>query len=135
VGAGDDILAVRVNGRTELDGSGREIWPRRAKAQKYAMTNFNPTWEGNADFWIGEPFQASACEEIDLEVLIGEEPGGRSNYFLFIQRDESTYDKQSNGTPLLPIFQLDPKPIKPMGAPMSYPPFASTPEPWEAGSK
>ncbi len=135
VGAGDDILLVRVNHKMELDGSGRPIWANQAKAQKYCMTNFNPTWEGNANFWIGEPFHVSAGEPVDIDVIIGEEPGGRSNYFLFLQRDESTYQKQSNGTPLLPIFQLDSTPIKPVGAPGTFPPFSSTPEPWQAVSK
>ena len=134
VGTGDDILIVRLNGRTVLDGSGIEVWKSRRKAQKYNMTDYIPTWPGNADFWIGEPFHASAGESMDMDVLIGEEPGGRSNYFLFIQRDESTYEKQPNGTPLLPIFQLDPKPIKltkttdELG---SFPPYSATPEPWE----
>ncbi len=65
--------------------------------------------------------------------LIGEEPGGKSDYFLYIQRDESTYEKQSNGSPLLPVFQLDANPIQPAGAPRSYPPFAA-PIPWEASA-
>lgn len=136
VGVADDILEVRVNHRTVLEGSDRPVNDQMRKKQaKYQMTNFDPTWEGDADFFVGEGFHVSAGEAVDIDVLIGEEPGGRSNYFLFIQRDESTYEKQSNGSPLLPIFQVDNKPIKPVGKPQSWPPFSATPEPWEAVNK
>jgi hypothetical protein len=133
VGTADDIMLVRVNHHTVLDGSDRTVNDEvRNKQTHFNMTNFDPTFGPNGDFWVGTPFHVSAHESVDIEVLIGEEPGGKSDYFLFIQRDESTYDKQSNGAPLLPIFQLDPAPIQPNGTPRSYPPFAPTPVPWEA---
>jgi hypothetical protein len=131
VGTADDIMFVRVNHKTVLDGTDYGIdHELRDKEQSFQMTNFNPTFPNNANFWIGTPFHVDAGESIDIEVLIGEQPGGKSDYFLYIMRDESTYEKQSNGSPLLPIFQLDAKPIKPVSEPMSWPPFAATPEPW-----
>jgi hypothetical protein len=135
VGTADDILLVRVNGHTVLDGSDRTVDKEvRAKQTSFNMTNFDPTFGPNGDFWVGTPFHVSAHDPVEIEVLIGEEPGGKSDYFLFIQRDESTYGKQSNGAPLLPVFQLDANPIKPDGAERTYPPFAPTPEPWEASA-
>ncbi len=136
VGTGDDVLLVRVNHHTVLDGSDRTVNDEvRNKQTHFNMTNFDPTFGPNGDFWVGTPFHVSAHEPVDIEVLIGEEPGGKSDYFLYIQRDESTYEKQSNGSPLLPIFQLDANPIQPTAAPRSYPPFATTPIPWEASSQ
>ena len=136
VGVGDDILVVRVNGKTVLDGCLGEVDPiLRKKQTSYTMTNFRPTCPMDAPFWVGSAFHVSAAESVDIDVLIGEEPGGQSNYFLFIQREESTYQTQDNGTPLLPIFQLDPKPVKPDGVPPTYPPFSATPEPWQAATK
>ncbi|HEY0257963.1 MAG TPA: hypothetical protein VGC39_11010 [Candidatus Methylacidiphilales bacterium] len=133
VGVGDDILVVRVNHRTVLDGCDFPVTDElRQKETKLAMTNFDPTFELNGNFWVGTPFHVSAHEPVDIEVLIGEEPGGKSDYFLYIEREESTYQKQANGTPLLPPFQLDSNPIKPCGPPRSFPPFACAPEPWEA---
>jgi hypothetical protein len=133
IGTGDDILLVRVNHRTMLDACDRPATDElRQKEATVTMTNFNPTWPDNGIFKIGPAFHVSANEAVDIEVLIGEEPGGRSDYFLFIEREESTYDKQSNGTPLWPIFQLDPKPIHPVSEAQSFPPFSATPEPWEA---
>jgi len=138
VGTADDILFVRVNHKTVLDGTDYGIdKPLRGTEQSFEMTNFNPTFPNNGNFWIGTPFHVSAGETIDIEVLIGEQPGGRSDYFLYIMRDEDkdTYQKQSNGSPLLPIFQLDSKPIQPKGEPGSWPPFALPPQPWTAATK
>ncbi len=136
VGQADDILLVRVNGKTVLDACDRPVEDDlRAKQTTFDQTNFNPTWEGDAKAWVGLPFQASAGDPVDIEVIIGEEPGGKSNYFLYIQREESTYQKQSNGSPLLPIFQLDTQCVHPAGEPMSYPPFSSCIEAWQPASK
>ena len=137
VGTADDILLVRANGKTVLDGCDRTVDKElRDRQTKFQQTNFNPTWENNADFWVGLPVHADAGEQIDLEIIIGEEPGGRSDYFLYIQRDEDTDTKtQSNGSPILPIFQLDPKPIKITAAPGTYPPYSDTPAPWTAATK
>ncbi len=133
VGVGDDILVVRVNGKTELDGSLFSVDDElRQKQKSMSMTGFTPTTDSDAVFWIGTSFHVSASEPVDIDILIGEEPGGFSDYFLYIQRDESTYQSQPNSSPLLPVFQLDSKPIHPIGEPMTYPPFASTPEPWRA---
>jgi hypothetical protein len=115
-----------------LDGSLWGITPAQKTQTSISMSGFNPTCDPNANFWVGKSFHVRAGESIDIDVIIGEEPGGRFNSFLFIQRDQSTYDKQPNGSPLLPIFQLDPNPIKPQGEAGSYPPFAK-PVPWTAG--
>ena len=132
IGTGDDILLVRVNHQTVLDACDRPATEElRNSEQKVEMTNFDPTWPDNGIFKIGKGFHVSANEAVDIEVIIGEEPGGRSDYFLYIEREESTYEKQSNGTPLYPVFQLDAKPIKPDSEPRTFPPFSATPEPWQ----
>ncbi len=133
VGAADDILLVRADGRTVLDGSDFPVDDDLRKRQtQFQMTHFNPTFPNNANFWVGSPMHITAGQKIDLDVLIGEEPGGRSDYFLYIQRDEDPPHLQSNGAPLLPVFQLDPKPITLHADPMTYPPFSDTPAPWTA---
>jgi hypothetical protein len=135
VGVADDILLVRVNGRTVLDGC---LYPvdddLRKKETKFATVNFAPSCPPDSSLYVGDRFQAFAGESLDIDILIGEEPGGRSNYFLYIQREQSTYPTQSNGTPLLPIFQLDSNPIHPAGKPQSFPPFSSDIEAWGAGN-
>ena len=132
VGTADDILFVRVNHKTVLDGTDYGIDKDLRKLEtSIEMTNFNPTFPNNGEFWISLPFHASPADPVDIDILIGEQPGGRSDYFLYIQKDDEEYKKQSNGSPLLPIFQLDAKPVVPKGEPMTFPPFAD-PAPWTA---
>ena len=134
VGVADDILLVRVDGRTVLDGS---LYPVatgiQAQQKSYPLVNFRQSCPPDGKLRVGLPFQARAGEPVDIDVLIGEEPGGYSNYFLYMQRDESTYTAQSNGTPLLPVFQLDSNPIHPQSKPLSFPPASGNLEPWGAG--
>ncbi len=85
--------------------------------------------------WVGLPFQVQAGDSVDIDIIVGEEPGGRSNYFLYIQREENTYQNQANGSPLLPVFQLDNNLIKPVGEAQSYPPFSPNIEPWTTVNK
>jgi hypothetical protein len=134
VGIADDMLVVKVDGKTVLDGC---LFPVdddvRKKETKYATVNYHPSCPPDSGLYVGVPFHASAGVPVDIDVLIGEEPGGQSNYFLYIQREGSTYQPQSNGAPLLPIFQLDSNPIRPVGKPLTYPPFSSNLEPWGGG--
>ena len=133
-GDGDDVLLVRVNGQTVLDGSLSNIWSGHAGQKSYPTENFHSTSAGENVLHVGEAFHASPNQPVDIDVLIGEEPGGNSNYFLFIQRDESNYQIQSNGAPLLPIFQVTPNPVAPAGSPPNYPPFSPQVEAWTASS-
>lgn len=132
VGTADDILFIRVNHKTVLDGTDYGIDKElRSQEKSFQMTNFHGTFPNNENFWISLPFQASPSEPVDIDILIGEQPGGHSDYFVFIQKDDKDYPKQSNESPLLPIFQLDAKRVVPKGEPMTFPPFGD-PEPWTA---
>ena len=131
-GIGDDVLVVRVDGHTVLDGSLSNIWSSRSGQKSYPIQNFKPSSQNESRLQVGEPFHATPVNPVDIDVLIGEEPGGNSNYFLLIQRDESIYEPQSNGAPLLPIFQVTPNPVVPAGAPQTYPPFSTEVEAWTA---
>jgi len=132
VGMGDDLLVARVDGHTVFDGSLNPVWAEADKQKQYpsSPTTYDATCAQDVNFRVGKAFHVSAGEPVDIEVLIGEEPGGLSAYFLYIQREESTYTTQADGTPLLPIFQVQDKPIHPTGDPRSFPPYAPTPEPW-----
>ena len=135
VGVGDDIMLVRVDGRTVLDGCLYPVDAALRQSEKtYDSLSFRASCPPDNKLYVGAPFHAGAGQSVDIDVLIGEEPGGYSNYFLYIQRDESTYQPQSNGAPLLPIFQLDSNPVKPQGKPLSFPPYSKDMEPWGAGS-
>jgi hypothetical protein len=124
-GLGDDILVVRINGKTVEDGS---IFPVdnnvRDEEKKYPL----PPSLHFHELWVGVPVHLKAGQQVAVEILIGEEPGGTSNYFVFVQRDESFYPKLPNGTPLLPVFQLDSTPVYARG---DHPDYLTSPEPWQ----
>ncbi len=41
----------------------------------------------------------------DLDVIIGERPGGQFNAFLMVEKQGETYPKDSRGRPIFPIFR------------------------------
>ena len=135
VGLADDILVVRANGHTVLDGSLTAVKSDLYGSEKRypILPGFRTTYHTeNAGLYVGDPIQVKAGDPVSIDVLIGEEPGGQSLYFLFIQRMETTYPIQSNGSPLLPVFQLDANKIHPESGSATYPPFLEDPAPWKA---
>ncbi len=136
VGMADDILLVRVNGEMVLDGSlipvKKDLWTNE---KRYPVLDYKPTNDTEkGGLFVGTPVHLHAGDTVNIDVMIGEEPGGWSNYFLYLQREENTYQTQTNGSPLLPIFQVDTNPIHPKGAPGTYPPYSTTAEAWHTSS-
>ncbi len=101
-GFADDFLAARVNGKTVLVTGRFDCIPP------------NVTWEssdpeglpiGNGATVYGDWFSVKAGEAIDLDVLVGERPGGIFSAWLYIQRKGESYP-QRDGFPVLPVFQM-----------------------------
>ena len=132
-GMADDILLVRVDGQTVLDGSLKPVQPELHKEEtRVPVVGYKPTNIVQlGGLFVGRPMHLSAGIPIEIDVMIGEEPGGYSNYFLYVERDDATYDKQANGSPLWPIFQLDSTEIHPKGEKSLYPPFSDKMAPWK----
>jgi hypothetical protein len=129
VGKGDDIMIVRFNGRVVLDWSQPDAgklsnWRPHTKAYKYPFTN-------NFGVMPGDWVSVEAGKPYEMEVLIGERPGGGFQASLFIERGAGKYEKNSSGDPILPLFRLAGGEFKlPAGA--KAPPFAQNAEPWKA---
>jgi hypothetical protein len=101
-GAADDLLAVGIDGKTEL--------------AYYLGLPATPVWKpsqpdgiGGADVALrpGDWFTVTAGQIIDLDVIIGERPGGQFNAFLEIEKKGETY-KPGQGGLIFPIFQVAP---------------------------
>jgi len=104
-GCADDAMAVAVNGKTELVACRPDM--------AVAMTEI--TWKSTekpgaqaADdpLLAGDWFDVKQGEIIDLDVIIGERPGGLFNAFLMIEKKGETYEMDGQGHPILPIFQV-----------------------------
>jgi len=136
VGASDDMLAVAVNRKTVLvanryDTVLRNIRWRASEPDGPQAAN-NPLRHGD---WIS----LKPGEIIDLDVIIGERPGGTFNAFLYIEKKGLTYAHDPEGHPILPIFQVAPynTPVgdtsnTPDSAAFITPPFANGHPTWKS---
>jgi hypothetical protein len=125
----DDILLVRIAGKTVLDGSINPVatqlsvntpWP-----QKWSRTI--PEVPNYAQLREGIITSLNQGDPVDMDIIIGEEPGGDFNASLFVLRADKTYPTTTAGEPILPLFQLGGGDYRTGGI---HPPISDTPEPW-----
>lgn len=104
----DDVIAVAVDGRLVLlagrpdcIGNGQlEIWPQPEQGQRVPASNGQLVY-GN---WL----DLKKDQTIDLDVLIGERPGGKFSAFLLYEKEGQAPPKDAAGVPKFPVFQLAP---------------------------
>ena len=67
-----------------------------------------------------------------MEVIIGEQPGGKSFFALLQEVEGATYDKDKKGNPILPVFRMsNARPVA--GTPQRpYPPHRDDGPVWKA---
>lgn len=123
-GFSDDFCAVAVNGRTVLY-AGRFIGPWKPTDKTRGV----PAANGN--LIPGDWIELKAGEVIDLDIAIGECPGGMFCGFIMIEKRGDTY-AQSAGAPVLPIFQLAPYDTPVPASPKDAPVFAKNGPIWKA---
>ena len=127
-GAADDVLAVAVNGKTELVCCRPDTHvPNDGWTQK--STEIVPGSEGDDPLRPGDWFTLAAGDIMDLDVIIGERPGGAFNAYLLIEKQGENYAKDAQGHLILPIFQVaayDTKSKEPL------PKFATGFPPWKS---
>jgi len=129
VGSADDVLLVRFGGKLVLDASWEESSDLKAEGTyKNGYGNFP-----RGGYVKGEAIEAKAGQWYDLEVVIGERPGGFFFACLLMEEKGAQYP-QDGGNPVLPLFRLAdaklPKPKKDQ----KYPPFAEGGPIWRAQS-
>jgi hypothetical protein len=140
VGAGDDFLAVRFNGRTVFDfGYDSVTADLRLAGQQAKLTavpRANKEWDrARRDFIMPEPvmihrygtlspwhrrdlgglavgpwFEAKEDGDYPVEILLSEAPGGYFFGYLLIEEEGAIYQKTPEGSPILPLFRLDDQP-------------------------
>jgi hypothetical protein len=104
VGWADDVLVVRFNRNIVLDGSFANVssWKRR-KVYNY---NFPHKGFAYAGFVEGDPVSVTKGLVYDVEILIGESPGGHFYAQLLMEKQGENYQKDGAGNPILPIFRV-----------------------------
>ena len=116
IGRGDDFLVVRIDNNNVLDGT----W-----VGEEATSGVNARDDvGTA--MAGQPLRAGAWINMqqglamNMQVLIGEGPGGDCGFFLFIQEEGVAYPKGD-----YPVFQLADVPVPASPGPGKVPPAFS----------
>jgi hypothetical protein len=108
-GIADDVLMVRINSRLVIDAN----WPSMNitdwksdddQDKKYKMSGQNVR--------VGDWFSLKKDDPVDMEVLVGERPGGFFFCHLLIEQKGVEYEKGPDGRPILPIFKTQPIPEK-----------------------
>jgi hypothetical protein len=130
VGSSDDLIAVAVNGKTELVAPLRQ--PAIKAFPKTGWSSPDPPGirAGGGELVNGDWVALKAGEAVDLDVIIGERPGGNFNAYLMVEKQGATYEMK-DGHPILPIFQVAAYDTK-SGNPNSEPPFAKGFPPWKS---
>jgi hypothetical protein len=120
----DDFMAVAVNGRTVCIGArfDPKTWRPTEKGPRVAAANGNLTY--------GDWIPLKKDEPIDLDVIIGECPGGLFCAFLLYEKQGVEYPKDAVGQPKYPLFQLAPH-STPVGTANTEPPFSLSPLTWK----
>jgi hypothetical protein len=113
VGAGDDLLFVRFNGKLVLD----RCWEPQLEG-KTPLCNITKDYDYG---WIkipkgfarGEMFSVNAGQSYKIEILIGEQPGGLFSAALLLEKEGATYEHDAKGNPILPVFRVANRPPPP----------------------
>jgi hypothetical protein len=129
VGSADDMLAVAVNQKTVLVANRYDIVLPKVT---WKSTEPNGRQAANNPLRIGDWISLEAGQIIDLDVIIGERPGGSFNAFLFIEKKGGNYEHDAEGHKILPIFQVAPFDTPTISEPYQGPQFAKGHPPWKS---
>lgn len=107
-GLGDDYLVVLVNGRMRLAACWSDIQPAIAGRWNHTV----PTGKFQSPYHMrlvyGDWISLKAGESIDLNIAVGERPGGKVGFVLHIEEKDQTYRTDTDGRPILPLFTTAP---------------------------
>ena len=100
----DDLMFAALDGKIVCQGSRHDcwidsVWPRQASTKGPQI--------GNGDLSMGDWVDMKKDTPLDLDVLLGERPGGRFCAFLLYEKKGETYP-QKDGKTIYPAFQLAP---------------------------
>ena len=107
IGDFDDVLIVLIDGVVVLEVTwdhsdnvgGATGWTAKENVNTYKCFTGRP-------FIFGDWVELTSDKPRRIDVLVGERPGGRIGGVLVVQKEGVTYDKASNGFPVLPIFAV-----------------------------
>jgi hypothetical protein len=154
VGFADNVLEVKIKGRTVLDAGWDYLSADENLHQKlpFAFPKYIPAATNRPNGWgqqgydrydippaaqvwdphlrIGPVFHANANEAMDMDVLIGDD-GGICNFFLMIEKEGDIYGNGEGGFIAYPFFQIGEKGDAEFALGEEHPPYSSNSYPWQ----
>lgn len=110
----DDLMFIRINGKLVMDGrTANAYWTDEWKTpEKWTSTDpeNHQYYFGATVSTVGDWFEIKPGETVEMEVLIGEDQGGRTSAMLNVQQFGVDYPKNQDGAPILPVFKTAPIP-------------------------
>jgi hypothetical protein len=120
VGFADDACEVAIDKKTVLDGSKPNPanvtshpsitdvinYPSQAHYTYNFPTALPDLPKVNMPFACGDWIQLQEGQPYEMDVLIGEYPGGQFGAWLMVERKDYSYEKTANGSPILPLFRV-----------------------------
>jgi hypothetical protein len=139
VGGGDDVLVVRLNGRIVLDGGILNVSKFKTDRPERPVYTYDFTRKSlgltvltqrRGGFVVGHQMELRAGVFYDIDVIVGESPGGYFFANLLLEQDGVDYPKDRKGNPILPLLRLSDSasPDKKL----NYPPFQENGPVWRA---
>jgi len=126
VGYADDVIGVAINGKTVLVGGRPDT------------TNYLKTWKSsekdmpkaaNGRFIFGDWVELKKDEPVDIDLFVGERPGGSFCAFLAYEKQGAVYP-ESKGQKVYPLFQLAPQSVPDLPVNQA-PPLSTDSAPWK----
>ena len=112
-GHGDDMLYVRINRKLVLDGRTVGFWNwKLSPPEKWRSSDpmSREYFMGIGRAEIGDWFELEPGVPVEMEVLMGEDIGGRTAAMINVEEYGVQYPKNQNGMPILPAFKTAPLP-------------------------
>ncbi len=112
VGMGDDYLSVSLDGRPRLFA----CWPSLQESVRgsWKPSEIQPTHIGpfaELPLIYGDWVKLKKGETIEMNIAVGERPGGKVGFILLIQEKSTTYQiDPTTNRPILPLFTTAPIP-------------------------
>ncbi|MEK7952746.1 hypothetical protein [Luteolibacter soli] len=107
VGSADDYIGVQTKGKLRLIAARPEI--QKTVQERWEPAKTDQEFPGPMGTLVfGDWIQVKKGEEFEMDLGIGERPGGVVGFILLIEEKGKEYKKTQSGRPILPLFTTEP---------------------------